>query len=414
MKKIREEKGSITLFVLVAMLFFMLFLVGMYMLSARRETGTLSETARIKEIYEKDMNQIDDVYATLDENEQYTKYTVTYKINNVEQLEEVYMHDVTVYLTNNTSQDIESWKIRARNTNVSSIECETAQYSLTEEEISFSNKEDNGLISAKNEISFDTKIYSLDDKIEPTLDKINTDDITVVEKEEATDKTDGEEILQVEVSQANSWTGSDKVFQTFDIKLKNTQDIEIVEWTFDIIFKDNTQIQSIWNASYSNVGNTYTFQNVSYNASILSNSEITVGFIIASDKEQDIEVVNIRVKLKGNNSMITSNEGGLQLSIEETSSWTENIGTSQMFEIKLKNVQEAEIKGWKFDIVFDPSIKLQSAWNTEYENIDNVYTFKNMSYNGSILSNGEITLGFIITSESRQEELEAINIQVEK
>lgn len=65
MKKLEQEKGSITIFVLVSMLFFVLFLSGMYMLSTSKEQAGISETARIKEIYEKDVNQVDDVYATL-------------------------------------------------------------------------------------------------------------------------------------------------------------------------------------------------------------------------------------------------------------------------------------------------------------------------------------------------------------
>lgn len=65
MKKLKQEKGSITLFVLIAMLFFVLFLTGMYMLGTLGEQTGISETAKIKEIYEKDVNNIDDVYQTL-------------------------------------------------------------------------------------------------------------------------------------------------------------------------------------------------------------------------------------------------------------------------------------------------------------------------------------------------------------
>lgn len=65
MKKLKEEKGSISLFVIVSMLFFVLFLTGVYMLSSLGQQRGISETAKIKEIYEKDINQIDDVYETL-------------------------------------------------------------------------------------------------------------------------------------------------------------------------------------------------------------------------------------------------------------------------------------------------------------------------------------------------------------
>lgn len=64
MKILKEEKGSITLFVLIAMLFFVMYIVGLYMLSANSEGSQIAEVARIKEIYEQDVNNIDDVYNT--------------------------------------------------------------------------------------------------------------------------------------------------------------------------------------------------------------------------------------------------------------------------------------------------------------------------------------------------------------
>lgn len=39
MNKLKQEKGSITVFVLISMLFFVLFLAGMYMLNARKRAN---------------------------------------------------------------------------------------------------------------------------------------------------------------------------------------------------------------------------------------------------------------------------------------------------------------------------------------------------------------------------------------
>lgn len=66
MDLLKQEKGSITLFVVISMLFFVMFLTGMYMLSATAESGVIEEQARIKEIYEQGVNNIDEVYATLE------------------------------------------------------------------------------------------------------------------------------------------------------------------------------------------------------------------------------------------------------------------------------------------------------------------------------------------------------------
>ncbi len=67
MDLLKQEKGSITLFVVISMLFFIMFLTGMYMLSATAESGVIEEQARIKEIYEQGVNDINSVYATLEE-----------------------------------------------------------------------------------------------------------------------------------------------------------------------------------------------------------------------------------------------------------------------------------------------------------------------------------------------------------
>ena len=66
MKILKNEKGSVTLFVLIAMLFFLMYMVGLYIMNANSESSQVAETARIKEIYEEGVNNIDDVYATLE------------------------------------------------------------------------------------------------------------------------------------------------------------------------------------------------------------------------------------------------------------------------------------------------------------------------------------------------------------
>lgn len=48
MRELKQEKGSITLFVLIAMLFFVLFLAGMYMLNARKRANLSSRNYKNK------------------------------------------------------------------------------------------------------------------------------------------------------------------------------------------------------------------------------------------------------------------------------------------------------------------------------------------------------------------------------
>ncbi len=65
MRRLKQENGSATLFVLLAMLFFVMYLVGMYIYSANAQATQIEEMQVIKETYEQGINHIDDVYETL-------------------------------------------------------------------------------------------------------------------------------------------------------------------------------------------------------------------------------------------------------------------------------------------------------------------------------------------------------------
>lgn len=66
MNKLKQEKGGATLFVLIAMLFFSMFLIGMYVATANLESTQAEEIDVIKGIYEQGINNIDDLYETID------------------------------------------------------------------------------------------------------------------------------------------------------------------------------------------------------------------------------------------------------------------------------------------------------------------------------------------------------------
>ncbi len=48
MNGLKSQNGSITLFVLIAMLFFLMYMVGMYMLSASSESSLVAQTRKNK------------------------------------------------------------------------------------------------------------------------------------------------------------------------------------------------------------------------------------------------------------------------------------------------------------------------------------------------------------------------------
>lgn len=66
MKKIfSNQKGSISLFVLVIMIFFVLYSLGIFNSVTNHEISQVKTSKRIKDIYEKDINNIDEIYLDL-------------------------------------------------------------------------------------------------------------------------------------------------------------------------------------------------------------------------------------------------------------------------------------------------------------------------------------------------------------
>ena len=64
-----KENGTITLFVLLALLFFMIVILSLFLSSSNKYLSQTSEIDKIKEEYEQSVNNIDQIYnETLSEN----------------------------------------------------------------------------------------------------------------------------------------------------------------------------------------------------------------------------------------------------------------------------------------------------------------------------------------------------------
>lgn len=61
----KSQKGSISLFVLLSMLFFSIILVGIYVSNSNKVITQKETSDRIKEIYEKDVDNIDGIYESI-------------------------------------------------------------------------------------------------------------------------------------------------------------------------------------------------------------------------------------------------------------------------------------------------------------------------------------------------------------
>ena len=67
MIKFKSEKGSITVFVIVAFIFCMTILINLYWTSTNYQVTVLQAEQRIKDIYGEDVNRIDEIYEGVSE-----------------------------------------------------------------------------------------------------------------------------------------------------------------------------------------------------------------------------------------------------------------------------------------------------------------------------------------------------------
>lgn len=99
MKIKNNEKGSLTLFVTLAMLFFMIFLVALYVSTTNEQRAQLAITARIKEIYEKDLDNVEEIYNDFIGTDEYIPIYTAEQLKKVGTGENVYISEIGKYYT---------------------------------------------------------------------------------------------------------------------------------------------------------------------------------------------------------------------------------------------------------------------------------------------------------------------------
>lgn len=107
MIKASNEKGSLSLFVSIAMLFFMLFILALYISTTNEQKVQLAITARIKEIYEKNINdeKLEEIYNDfIGKDENIPIYTAE-QLQKVGSGENVYISEVGKYYTFNLNSN---------------------------------------------------------------------------------------------------------------------------------------------------------------------------------------------------------------------------------------------------------------------------------------------------------------------
>ena len=74
-EKLSNQKGSITLFVLLAMLFFLVVVVNMFMKSSNSNQAQISEYDKLKQEYDESIENIDSIYTETEKKDKIKEYT---------------------------------------------------------------------------------------------------------------------------------------------------------------------------------------------------------------------------------------------------------------------------------------------------------------------------------------------------
>ena len=67
MRKEKSEKGSITVYVIVAFIFCMTILINLYWTTTNYQVTVLQAEQRIKDIYGEDVNNVENIYKEIDQ-----------------------------------------------------------------------------------------------------------------------------------------------------------------------------------------------------------------------------------------------------------------------------------------------------------------------------------------------------------
>lgn len=247
-------------------------------------------------------------YALLEENIQITgkaniktgenneeKYIVTYTIEGKWFNGGLYYYNIKMNILNNTNETLNGWKVSIAAPQDSKLEGYfDTNATIQNSNIIFENVEYNSQILPNQSIHFSFIISTTEENYKPGNIVINGSEPINPEEPE---QPEGEKKAQIEIDRTSGWQGEDGYIYQYTIKITNTGNLQINSWQFDIDIKDDSNIEQVWNANYSQSGTIVTFENSDYNAIISVNDSISFGIMIKTKQEnKELEATNIILK----------------------------------------------------------------------------------------------------------------------
>ena len=212
----------------------------------------------------------------------------------------------------------------------------------------------------------------------------------------------------------NKWYSNNLYYYQFDMSLENISANDIKNWKISLDVPNDLVLVNSWNGNIK----------VKNGRLIISDNLINMGTKLTfgcqvSTSNDDFDISNIilngeKIVIGESSDINNGNNQNNVLSINSNvvNSWQNDKSYFYQYDVVVTNNSDYNINSWKFDLELSTGSKLESSWNVNYINKDNVISFSNVGYNGSITIGNSITFGLILSSTEPYPKLNVSEIKV--
>lgn len=319
-------------------------------------------------------------------------------------------------LKNNTNSNVANWKVILDNVNdKEEFSCTNADCDLSTGKIELLFVENNKLLNAKSEVtfemSFSTTVADLEfDDYEVLLNQSSDDGETLPEPRTSLEGMD------VTISEASSWTSGDSKIISLNVEIQNNTGYQMSSWEIGILANSKLEVDGAWSSTSEILDNNLLLiGNMNYNGTINDGASLSFGMHLkTSDLNYVPSVWYHTGTLEGlpeepekpvnpedpdpedpeepEKPEVSDSLEGMTTVVSEGTKWQS--GGKYVKEIKLNitNASSKNLSSWEIAFEVPEGTTVVGAWNMASSIQDNILTIKNLSYNGTININSSLNI----------------------
>lgn len=407
---LKSERGSITVFTLTVMLFFIVILMGIFVSTNNARKAQKSADTSIIDTYQKDVNLVNEIYNEKILQIDKTKKTQPVKINwdseniihNTEEDNAIATASIDIL---DNQVDLNSTKCMV---NTSSEEIGTdSELWTTEQAINVTST--SGKI--KTTVTYDTSFY-----VHVLVIRKDNSRVETISKGLNVNKTQGrQETEEVAYSyeEVAHWGGNGypATYQTKIIIRNDIQDFKNWIVSFQVPEGLNSNEVTCYGASKVEVnGNIVTVYSQSWNGDLNKGDYLQIECQMTFNDSVDFNITNVKLtgeqKIEYNyDSIIEKEENGIKYKYEVTNNWGNN-DDSHTFQFRVYINVNSDISDWTTSFKVPVGVKSENAycWDASKIEIDgqDVKTYAN-NWNNSLKSGDILELNFQLTFDKNVE-----------